>query len=87
MSEWALPGPACGVSCSSGRGDHWMCLEVTGSGCSLPQGKEGTGRGETSPPRSSIPPRGVTAALTTDRGRGAAGASHHISQTGAGVVT
>lgn len=33
------------------------------------------------------PARGVAAALTTGRGRGAAGASHHVSQAGAGVVT
>lgn len=30
---------------------------------------------------------GEVAALTTGRGSGAAGASHHVSQTGAGVVT
>lgn len=39
-------------------------------------------------PTQEIPePPGVAAALTTGRGRGAAGASHHVSQTGAGVVT
>ena len=64
-----------------------MCLEDSGLGYPQLQGKEGTGSGETTPPRSSTRPHGVAAALTTGRGRGAAGASHHVSQTGAGVVT
>lgn len=79
--------PSCGVSYSSWREDHRMCWEDSRLGCSLLQGKERKGSGETTPPRSSPPLSGEVAALTTGRGRGAAGASHHVSQTGTGVIT
>lgn len=87
MRGWASTGPACGASYSSRRGDHWMCVEGSGLGCPLLQGKEGKGSGETIPPRSFPRLPGEAVALTAGGGCGAAGASHHVSQTGAGVVT
>lgn len=48
-------GPSCEMSYSSWRGDHRMCWEDSRLGCSLLQGKEGKGSGETTPPRSSPP--------------------------------
>lgn len=66
-----------------GRGYCWVCLEDSGLGRPLLHGKKGTGSAETTPPRSSPAPlpqfSKVAAALTTGRGRGAAGASHHVS--------
>lgn len=63
-----------------------MCLGDSGLGCFLLQGKEESGSWETTPPRSSSPNPCIAMVLTTGRGCGAAGASHHISQTGTGVI-
>lgn len=77
-------GPSLGgLAYSSWWGDRWVCLEDSGLGCPLLQGGEGTGRAKTTPPRQPptppLPFPKVAAALTTGRGRGAAGASHHVS--------
>lgn len=63
-----------------------MCMGDSELGYLLLQGGEATPV-EKPPHPGKTPSPGLLAALTTGRGRGAAGASHHVSQTGTGVVT
>ena len=69
------------------EGYYCMCLGDSELGYLLLQGGGATpGRDHPTGGKNSPSP-GLQAALTTGRGCGAAGASHHISQTGTGVVT
>lgn len=80
-------GSACRIdSLSSRERYHRMCGGDSELGYLLWRGEGGAPCGETTPPSKSSLCPGLQAALTTGRGRGAAGASHHVSQTGTGVV-
>ena len=83
MREWVLTDqPSLGAAL--------LFMDVFGGlriGIPLTAGKGRDRQWGDHPSQELHPTPGAAAALTTGRGRGAAGASHHVSQAGAGVVT